>query len=181
MRRFGSKDWLWRFFFLEFTPALYDTIRGHEDLDSGEESQNLVMAHGRQTHRSDAAALITIRNSPKLTGRYLRGEIRRDCFRGPGEDAFAGIFWRRSDLLDQGVRHVQYGILHTQSFQLCDSRGSLRGRKYLRIVSTDLRCEEAESDLCDLRAAAPGVEELIEAAAAGFDFRRNAAMHPYLF
>src|SRR4051794_20387212 len=138
------------------------------------------MADGRQTHRSDAAALMTIRRSPKLAGYYLRGEVGRDNRRGPGKDTFAGIFGRQSDLLDQGVRHVQYGILHTQSSQFCDSRSSLGGRKNLRVGGADLWCEEAEPDLCDLGAAAPEVKELIEVTGAVCCLRRNGAMdsHP---
>src|ERR1700722_11253998 len=142
-------------------------------------SQYLVMAYGRQDQRSDAAALITIRRSSELTGCYLRSEVCRDNLCGPGKDTFGGIFWRRIDLLDHGVRHVQHGILQTQSFQFCDSRSSLRGRKYLRVGSTDLRCEEAEPDLCNLRAAAPEVKELIEVAGAPCDLRRNGAMDSY--
>src|ERR1700722_9900460 len=122
------------------------------------------MADGRQPHRGDAAALMTIRRSPKLAGCYLRGEVGGDGLRGSGKDTFGRILGGRRDLLDQGVRHVQYRIFKTQSFKLRNSRSSLRRRKYLRVGGTDLWCEEAEPDLCNLRAAAPEIEELIEVA-----------------
>ena len=121
----------------------------------GERSQDAMMADRSQSHGRNATALLTVGIAPKLAGRDLRSEIRRDGLGGACKDAFPGIFGWRSNFLKELLRHIQNRIDQSQPPQIGDYRGSLRRCKYLYVRGAALRREDTEPHLRDLWPAAP--------------------------
>src|ERR1700722_6143899 len=138
------------------------------------------MADSSQAHGCDAAALFAIGIASKLAGSDSSGEIGRDRFGRPREDAFSWILRRRSNFLNNRFLHIQDWIARSQPQQLGDYRSPLRRSEYLHVSGAALRSEQAEPHFHNLWPAAPETEEIFEVARPLDDLRRDGAVngHP---
>jgi len=93
---------------------------------AGSESPtHFIVPNSRQSHRGYTPALSTIRIPAKLAGSYLRREISGYRFGRARKNAFAWLFWGSREFIDDGVAHIQNGILHPQLSQIRDDSSSL--------------------------------------------------------
>ncbi len=110
-------------------------------MPSGETADQFVVAHGGKSHGSDAAALGTVGVSTKLAWRDFGGEVGRDRFGRPSEDALFRTGWRCGDLVDDDVVHVQLGKARSQQTEFIHDRDTLALRENLWIGCPTLRGE----------------------------------------
>src|SRR5580692_9491060 len=145
-------------------PAAANAFRGQEQMSGGKRSYNSMVAHSRQSHGRNAAALLAVRIATKLAGRDPRLQIGRDCRSSPREDALRRAGWRKRHLRNEFLRHFKLGILDPQLTQLRNHLCPLRSRQNLGILRAPLRSKQAEPNLEHLRLPCPEREKLIQVA-----------------
>ena len=146
-------------------------------MSSGKPTHHAMMADSCQGHRRDAAALLTIRISAKLTWIDVSFEIGGDGLGGSSEDAFFWISGRGGNLSQECFGHIQSQVFQPQLAQGGDHSRSLRGSQYLPVGCAALGSEDTEPHLSYLRTVRPESEEFVEVSGALRDLRCDGAVN----
>jgi hypothetical protein len=76
---------------------------------NGDDATQLVSCYGRQAHGCKASARTAVRVPPELTGDDLRFQVRRQCVGSERKNTVVGTLWRRGELPNDPLRHIQLG------------------------------------------------------------------------
>src|SRR6516162_11497152 len=144
-----------------------------------EPARDAMMTHSGGRHGRDTATALAIGIPSKLARSDARREVCRDHCCGSRKDAFVRARWRRLDLPNESVGHIENGILQAQLPKIVDHRISLRCCQNLWIRGTSLGREDAEPHPGNFRLIAPKAEELVEVAGTARDLRGDRAVNRY--
>src|SRR5580704_19002729 len=146
-------------FCLELRSVLANFDGGFENRTDGEHSSQFVGSYGGQAHRCDTSAGRAIRIPAILAWRDLCDQVCRQNLSRERKYTILGTMWRRGELANHCLRHVQFRILLSQLGHVRNGQRPLLRTQDFRQLISHLRSEKAEPYLLDLRARRPEFQE----------------------
>src|ERR1700684_1563199 len=133
-----------------------------------------------QAHRSHASARSAIRLPAKLARCNFRRQIRRQRPSRLRKNAILRRLWRRSELPNPRLRHIQLRILFPQLEHVRNRLRALSRRQHLRQIIPNLRREQTEPHFLDLWPRRPKLQKLLQISRALHHLARHRAMQRHI-